>query len=126
LFVRSILGLLGKRVAHKAVAHHSRRGGIFDFRFGFELMIDRRVPFAAKFISLVIGLALTGMLLTLEAPLELLLGAFLPLLGFAADAIVDGLEIVVLPLLFASLLLPHLAPKSLVGYLRATEPRTAS
>ncbi len=101
-------------MAHKAVAHHSRPGGFFDFRFGFRLR-DHHVPLKSKVAALAIGVALTGVLTALELPLEALLGLFLPVLGLAADFVVDGLEFLVLPVLFASLILPLLTPAAPPG-----------
>ncbi|HVT11760.1 MAG TPA: hypothetical protein VHE55_05805 [Fimbriimonadaceae bacterium] len=52
------------------------------------------------------------MLLILEVPLESLVGFFVPFLGFAADAVFDGLEFLVFPILLSAMILPHLVPKS--------------
>ncbi len=76
------------------------------------MLRDRQVSLVAKLIALAFGVALTAMLLLLEIPLEGLLGLFLPFIGFAADVVVDGLEFLILPVLFAGLILPHLLPTS--------------
>lgn len=98
-------------MAKRAVAKQSRTGGILDFRTGFRLLRDRRVPLTTKIVALALGLALTSMLLALEIPLEALMGMFLSVLGVGLDLLVDGAEVLVMPVLFASLLMPHLAPR---------------
>lgn len=59
------------------------------------------IPVGLKFVSILIGVAITGLLLALEVPLEGILAAVLPLFGILADAAVDGLEVVLAPMLFA-------------------------
>jgi hypothetical protein len=84
---------------------------MLDIRYGFVLLKSREVPVGSKLLALVLGVGITGLLLAFEAPLELILGVFVPLLGVAADTVVDGLEVVVLPLVFACLLLPRIMTK---------------
>jgi len=109
-----VIKQVGKKVVRKAAAKHARPGGFLDLRLGWMLLRDRRVPVASKLAALGIGIALTGALVAVEAPLEALLGIFVPFLGIAADMMIDGLEIVVLPLVFACFFLPRITPRQLV------------
>jgi hypothetical protein len=113
------LRLFGRRVAHRAVARHTRGGGILDTKFGFALLRDRRIPPGLKLFSLGLGMGLMALLIGMELPLEGLWALLLPPLALPLDFAIDGLEAVIGPLLIASLLLPHLAPKALVSRLRA-------
>ena len=92
---------------------------ILDMKLGFALMRDRRIPLRSKVFSLFLGLAVTGLVEFLELPVEGILSTLLPILGLAGDAVLDGAELVAGPLLLANLLLPFLAPRSLVDQIRA-------
>jgi len=116
--VNQIIRRLSKRAALRAAARHTRQGGFFDVRFGFALMRDSRIPVGSKLLALGVGVAITAALVGFELPLEALLGIFAPLLGFAADVMIDGLEIVVLPLVFACLFVPHLVSRSTLEVVR--------
>ena len=59
-------------------------------------------------------MALTTLLIGLELPIEAIITGLLNLLGLGMVTAVDGIETIVGPVLFAALLLPHLAPKELV------------
>ncbi|HLV80426.1 MAG TPA: hypothetical protein VKT32_09090 [Chthonomonadaceae bacterium] len=113
-----LLRLFGKRVVHRAVASHTRVGGLLDVRFGFALFRDRRVPLGLKLLAILLGGALTALLVSLEIPLEGLLTLLLPFLTLP-DVVVDGLETVVGPFVLGALLLPFLAPRPLVDRIRA-------
>lgn len=71
-------------------------------------MRDPRVPAAKKLAALVAGVGLTMVLVLLEVPLEGILGFIAPVIGFAADAMVDGAEFLVVPLVIAVAILPYL------------------
>ena len=60
-----------------------------------------------------------GFIELLEIPLEGVLAVLLPGVGAAGDIAVDGVEAVVVPVLVATLLMPYLAPPSIVQQLRA-------
>jgi len=109
-----LVRLFGHKVTHKVVQRHVRRGGLFDAKFGFALFKDRNVPISAKATALAIGVAITALLMAVEAPLELLLGIFLPFIGEAADLLVDGAEFVIFPILIACMVLPRLVAKQRV------------
>jgi hypothetical protein len=103
-----LMRALGHKAAHKIVQQHTRRGGIFDAKYGFTLFKDRSIPVTAKLAALGIGVAVTGLLVAIEAPIEVILGIFLPFVGEAADLLVDGLEVVLFPMLIACMILPRL------------------
>lgn len=89
-------------------AAHKHAGGLFNVRYGFALLKDRSTPISAKALSMVIGLMLTGLLLILEIPLDGIIAFLAPFLGIAADIAFDGAELLLLPVLFACLVLPRL------------------
>jgi hypothetical protein len=92
---------------------------LIDVKFGFALMRDRRVPLRCKAGAFLIGLLLTGIVETLEIPVEGMLAAMLPVLGIAGDFAIDGAELVAGPILLAHILLPWIAPKDIVERIRA-------
>jgi hypothetical protein len=51
----------------------------------------------------------------LELPIEAIVTAFMPILGIPIDMLFDGAELLALPVLFGMLLLPSLAPASIVA-----------
>lgn len=114
----SLLRLLGARVAHKTLAHHSHPGGVLDIKFGFAMLKDRRVPFKSKLLAVGLGAGLVAALIGLQLPLEALVATVVPILGFMADILTDGLEAVIGTIGLASILLPYLAPKLLTQQLR--------
>jgi hypothetical protein len=61
-----------------------------------------------KLGSISIGILLTFLLALLEIPLESVVAFFLPFLGVAIDTVFDGAEFMLLPVIFASALLPLL------------------
>jgi len=113
-----IMRFLGHRVFHLAVQQHTTAGQALDLRFGMKLLRDRRVPVASKALAIGIGAAATGLLVSLELPIEALLGMMLPVLGFVADGTLDGLEAVAGPLVIGALVLPLIAPAGTVDALR--------
>jgi hypothetical protein len=86
---------------------------------GYALLRDRRVSFRAKCVALGAGLAVMGIIQLLQIPFESVLAFVLPGVGAAGDVAVDGVEAVVLPVLVATLLMPFLAPQSIVQAVRA-------
>lgn len=100
---------LGHKAAHKAMKRHTENGGALDIKYGFSLFKDRNVPASYKLLALTIGIAVTALLMALEAPLELILGLFIPFLGLTSDLFIDGIEVLVVPLIIACLVLPRLA-----------------
>jgi hypothetical protein len=114
-----MMRLFGKRAVHTAVGSHLQPGGALDVRFGFALLRDRRVPLRYKILALLLGAGLVGLLISLELPLEGILAVMLPFLGILLDGVADGLEAIVGPVVFASLILPFLVPRPLLMQLRA-------
>jgi hypothetical protein len=86
---------------------------------GYALLRDRRVSLRPKFMALGAGLVVMGAIQVLQIPLESILAFVLPGVGAAGDVALDGAEAVVLPVLVATLLMPHLAPRNIVEELRA-------
>ena len=86
---------------------------------GYALLRDRRVSARAKLMALGAGLAVMGIIQLLQVPFESVLAFVLPGVGAAGDVALDGVEAVVLPVLVATLLMPYLAPQSIVQELRA-------
>jgi len=102
---------IGHKAAHKAMKRHTENGGPLDIKYGSSLFKDRNVPATSKLLALTIGIGVTALLMALEAPLELILGVFIPFLGLTSDLFIDGIEVVVFPLLIACLVLPRLVTR---------------
>lgn len=100
---------MGKGMHNPATlfAHRAARR-FFDLRLGWELMRNPRISAAKKSFAIAVAIATTGLLLAMEFPLEAAVGFLLPLAGPALDLAVDGMEIVLFPLLLALAILPHL------------------
>src|ERR1700722_9098610 len=86
---------------------------------GYALLRDRRVSLRPKFMALGAGLVVMGAIQMLQISLERVLAFVLPGVGPAGDVALDGVEAVVVPVLVATLLMPHLAPRNIVEELRA-------
>ena len=115
--IQTILRMLGGQLLQRAVA----KGGLqkaFDWRLGLQLMRNARVPVACKVQAGVLGLLALVALEVLELPIQAAMWAFLPLIGFAADAAIDGVELLVVPFLIATISLPFLAPRDIVDGIR--------
>ena len=115
--------LVLNRVAHsvggKYAAQYVGPNRAIDAKLGWALIRDRRVPLVKKVLALGLGTGATFALLAAELPLNALIGLLLPGIGFGIDAVVDSMEVVAGPILIASLLMPHLAPKTVVQQVRA-------
>ena len=90
-----------------------------NLHLGYALLRDRRVSLRPKLVALGAGLAVAGVIELLQVPLESVLALFLPFVGAAGDVALDGAEAVIIPVLVATLLMPHLAPPAIVQQLRA-------
>jgi hypothetical protein len=99
---------MGHFFAH-AVAQKAHKSGILDIKKGFAMLRSREVAILAKLSSLAIGALLTFLLVALEIPLEGVIALFVFPIGPILDFAVDGVEFIILPLVFAAALLPHLA-----------------
>lgn len=64
-------------------------------------MKSASTPARLKILSLLVGIGLTGVLIGIEFPLEEVIALVVPVFGLAADFAVDGLEIVLAPMLLA-------------------------
>ncbi|MHB8637634.1 MAG: hypothetical protein ACYC96_14295 [Fimbriimonadaceae bacterium] len=94
----SPLHLLGHRAARR----------FLNFKLGWQLFRDPRVPVYTKALALSVGALVTVLLMVCEIPLEGLLGLLIPFAGFAADVMFDGAELILFPLLIAMAILPYL------------------
>lgn len=99
---------LATRVAGKTF--HTAKVG--RFRTGWTLFNTRDLPFSTKLFALALGAFFTLLLVLLEVPLEGIVTMLVPGFGLLSDLAFDGIEIFLLPFLFALLLLPSLAPKT--------------
>ncbi len=112
----------GSHVARQAIQQHTVPGGALDLRFGLHLLArDGNVPVRYKLLALAFGGVLTFFLNILEIPLETMLAVLLPVIGLGFDVVLNGVELIVCPILFAALLLPHLAPRPFVDAARARQ-----
>ena len=100
-------------------------GKLFDFKLGYTLLFDRRVPLLYKITAFGIGYASVAILGFLEFPVEEII-ALVPFLGIVGDVAIDGLEAVYVPFLLACLMLPHLAPSTVVDVIRRERSPGAS
>lgn len=105
---RLLFRALGHKAAHRVLKGHTAPGGALDLRTGFAMLRDRSVPVHPKILALGIGIAVTAILMALEAPLEFLVALFLPFFGLEFDLLVDGIELLVVPVVVASFILPRL------------------
>lgn len=110
---------VGGYVAGQVARQHVGEGKAVDIKLGMALLRDSRVPVTAKLTSMGLGIALVALIDTLEFPMEALLAVLLPVLGMGINLAGDGIEYVAGSLLFAALLVPHLAPKDAVSRIRA-------
>jgi len=120
--IRSLLHLLGREMVNRAASHGPVKR-VFDWRLGARLLRDRRVPLRTKGQSLLLGFLALGALEVLELPLQTALWVLLPLVGFAADLAVDGIELVAVPFFVATIALPFLAPREVVESLRSSSTK---
>jgi hypothetical protein len=90
-----------------------------NIQLGYAILRDQRVPIRPKLIALGIGAAVVGFLELLQIPLESIFAVILPVIGIAGDVILDGAEAVIGTVFIASLLLPYLAPATIVRQIRA-------
>lgn len=110
--LKKFWGGYGKQTVTSMAFDQLRKRGM-NPRYGFALFRDKRVPISTKFFSSVLGVGLMLIVQALglfpQAWLELLI----PGIGFAAGRILDGLEFILLPILFSSLSIQVLVPNAL-------------
>jgi hypothetical protein len=117
-----LLRVFGHKAAHKVMERHTKRGGLFDVKYGFSLFRDPSVAMTSKVAAIGIGVGVTMLLMAVEAPLELILGLFIPFVGVGVDVAIDGLEVILFPMLVASLVLPRLVRQP--SYVRVSAPQS--
>src|SRR6266404_5636417 len=93
---------------------------------GYALLRDRRVSDRSKVTALTIGLAITGLIELLQLPFESVFALLLPVAGAAGDIVIDGAEVVIVPVLVATVLMPYLASPAIVQQLRAEHAHPVS
>lgn len=108
----------GGPVAHVVGRHYVGENKPLDMKLGIALFRDRRIPVAAKMLGLGAGIAAMMAWNVLELPVEALIAFFVPF-GLPVEVAWNGAETFAGSLLFATLFLPHLAPKPLVAEIRA-------
>ena len=112
-----LLKTVGERALHSAIANGGRSNPL-DVKFGVALLRDRRVPVKSKLLALGIGLGLLALLMAFELPIEAIVTFLAPFL-LPVDFVLDGAELVALPLLFMALSLAYVAPRAIVDQIRA-------
>jgi hypothetical protein len=90
-----------------------------NIHLGYTLLRDRRVSVRSKLIALTVGLAITGLVELLQLPFESVFALLAPVAGAAGDIVIDGAEVVIIPVLVATVLMPYLASSAIVQELRA-------
>jgi hypothetical protein len=90
-----------------------------NIHLGYTLLRDRRISVRSKLIALTVGLAITGLVELLQLPFESVFALLAPVAGAAGDIVIDGAEVVIIPVLVATVLMPYLAPSAIVQELRA-------
>jgi hypothetical protein len=95
------------QTVHQVAAQGVRRAGI-DPRRGWSLFWTRGVPAGSKITSLFVGVVATAILMAFEFPLEAIVATLAPIVGLVADAAIDGLEVIALPVLLACCMLSYL------------------
>src|SRR5258708_482294 len=93
---------------------------------GYALLRDRRVSVRSKVTALTIGLAINGLIELLQLPFESVFALLLPFAGAAGDIVIDGAEVVIVPMLVATVLMPYLASPAIVRQLRAEHAHPVS
>lgn len=95
---------LAAKRALRGAGKRRRPGGVLDVRYGFALMRDRSVPVRHKLLAFVLAGIVMALLVSMEAPVELLLAW----LALPFDMAFDGLEAIVGTAALAALILPYL------------------
>ena len=95
-----------------AVSPRHRQGRM---RMGFDLMRDKATPLHLKFLAFTFAVSITILLVAFEVPLEGVVAFIAPIFGVPLDFAVDGIEILVLPVLLSFLIMPSLAKRSACG-----------
>lgn len=98
-----------KHLPTQAAANYARRRGWIDVPGGLALMRDPSVAFGLKTRALGLGVLLMLLVEALELPLE---GITDVMTGFLATPLlmaVDGLEFLILPVLFGAAILARMA-----------------
>lgn len=98
-----------KHLPTQSAANYARRRGWIDVPGGLALMRDTAVPFGMKAQALGLGFVLMLVLEALEVPLNVAVEAMTGLLATPLLLGIDGLEFLVLPVLFGAAILARMA-----------------
>ena len=98
--------------------HHRAPWKALDLKLGYALLRDRRVPLHSKAAAFAIGFGALVLVTVLELPLEEIIAAVVPFVGVIGDMVLDGMEAIIGPFLVACLVLPYLAPSTVVAQIR--------
>ncbi len=98
-----------KRLPTQAALGYAKRRGWIDVPGGLSLMRDAAVPFGLKAQALGLGFVLMLVLEALEFPLEAAAEAMTGFLATPLIGAIDGLEFLILPVLFGAAILSRLA-----------------
>jgi len=90
---------------------YARRKGWIDIPGGFALMRDRAVPVGSKATALGLGFLLMLVLQALEFPLEAAVDAMSLGMAVPFTLAFDGLEFLILPILFGAAILSRMIPR---------------
>ena len=115
-----LLNLLGGRIVHKVVDKRIE-GSPLDVKVGFRMLKDRRVPLRSKALAIAAGSFLIALLIAMELPIESIVSVMA--FGLIPSVLVDGLEVVIGPVLFGCLFLPLFAPRELTQGFRLNHAR---
>ncbi len=94
----------------QAAVGYARRKGWIDIRGGLALLRSRDVPIGHKVSALALGLVLALVLEAIEFPVEMILDGMTLGLATPILALIDGLEIIALPILFGAAILARRVP----------------
>ena len=91
---------------------YARRKGWIDITGGLALLRDRNVPAGLKAKALGLGFLLMVVLQILEFPMEAAVDAMTGLLATPLMLAFDGLEFLILPVLFGAAILARMVPRA--------------
>ena len=98
-----------RKLPTQAAMTYARRKGWIDIPGGLALLRDRNVPVGLKAKALGLGFLLMVVLQVLEFPLEAAAEAMTGLLATPLMLAFDGLEFLILPILFGAAILARIA-----------------
>jgi hypothetical protein len=116
--LRTFLRMFGFRVIRHSLYGSEKKPPLLDIGLGIALLRDRRVPFAAKAKSIMLGALTVAAFLALQLPLDAAILLLLNVAGLGINAVMDGLQVWLGTILFGALYLSRLAPRELAERVR--------